>query len=171
MDAKTAVAAGASSYSQALRVIGQVMETRYPEDFDVESYENGFLVRGNEKVVSQKTSLLQIFSTKTRTPQIRAFETTYTPEDVERLDWEGRSRRHDASAIPDFYSLPQVLRTVGEYIDLRNARLMGISRRGVRLTVQYEKGDGQRTVEEHTVASFYNLFMRMYKHRSGQPRS
>jgi hypothetical protein len=171
MDTKATVTAGASSYSQALRVIGQAMETRYPEDFDVESYENGFLVRGNEKVVSQKTSLLQIFSTNTRTPQSRAFETTYTPEDVERLDGEGRSKRRDGGAIPDFYSLPQVLRTVGEYIDLRNAHLMGISRRGVRLILQYEKGDGQRTVEEHTIASFYNMFMRMYKHRSGRPRS
>lgn len=170
MDTKTSAMPGATSYSQALRVIGQLIEKRYPEDFEVESYDNGFLIRGNEKVLSQKTTFRQLFLAKSRPPRTQPFEMTYTPEEVERLDWEERSKRHDANAIPDFYSLPQILRTVGEYIDLRSARLMGISRRGVRLTLQYKKEDEQRTVEEHTIASFYNLFMRMYLHRSGRAR-
>lgn len=171
MDAKTSVMVGGSNYSQALRVIGQVLEARDPEDFDLESYDNGFLVRGIEKVVSQETSLLRAILAKPRFPQSRPFEVSYGPEEVEQLDWEGRSKRSDPSAMPDFYALPQILRTIGEYIDLRSARLLGISRRGVRLTVQYESGEGQRTSEEHTVASFYNLFMHMYLHRSGRYHS
>jgi len=171
MDAKTMAMVGASNYSLALRVIGQVLEARDPEDFDLESYDNGFLVRGTEKVVSHETSVLRMLLAKPRLPQRGAFEVSYNFEEVEQLDWEGRSKRSDPNALPDFYSLAQILRTVGEYVDLRSARLLGIARRGVRLTLQYENGEGKRTTEEHTVASFYNMFMGMYMHRSGRYQS
>lgn len=39
----------ASAYAQTLRAVGQALEARHLEDFDLECYEDTFLVRSNER--------------------------------------------------------------------------------------------------------------------------
>ncbi|MCH8055373.1 MAG: hypothetical protein IH857_04370 [Deltaproteobacteria bacterium] len=169
----------ASAYAQTLRAVGQSLEARHLEDFDLECHEDAFLVRSNERPPSQRSnvlqeilrapqelSILQVILRKLHRPRARPLELRYTREDVERLDLEGQLKRRDPHGIPDFYSLSQILRTVGAYIDLKNSRLLGVYKRGVRLTIECEQAQGQRNTEEHTIPSFYDFFLHMYQHRS-----
>jgi hypothetical protein len=92
-------------------------------------------------------------------------ELHYTPGDIDRLDKQGRRRRRDKSRTPDFYTLSQILRTVGAYVDQKGALLLAVSRSGSRLTIQYKMGEGQLTIENHDVPSLYNFFSQMCLHR------
>jgi hypothetical protein len=151
-----------ATYAYALRAIGQAMNEQQLEDFDLEIHNNEFLVRGEKK--KMRKGILQ----KLRRPPA-SLVLRYTLEDVEELDHEGQLKRRDPNGVVDFYSLPQVLRTVGAYLDLKNARLLGVHRRGSRLTIEYEKLAGKRSTEEHSVPSFYDLFVKLYLRRSSRP--
>jgi hypothetical protein len=155
-----------SAYAQALRAIGQAMDVWHFEDFDVESYENSFFVRGIVRSAQpQKSSLLQAMFRKSRDRDARFIELRYTPDDVQRLEQEGQSRRRDANGMPDFYNVSQILRTVGAYVDSKRTRMRKLYKRGMKLTVEYETAEGLPNIEEHTVSSFYNFFVHMYLHR------
>jgi hypothetical protein len=149
------------TYAHALRAIGQAMNEQRLEDFELEAYENAFLVRGKKKA-TEKGILRRL----QRRPSDLSFR--YTFEDIEQLDHEGQLKRRNPDGVPDFYSLPQVLRTVGAYLDMKNARLVSVSRRGPRLTIEYEKLVGERISEEHSIASFYDLFVKLYLRRSSR---
>ncbi|TMA09619.1 MAG: hypothetical protein E6J89_12520 [Deltaproteobacteria bacterium] len=139
----------APNYAQTLRVIGQALEERRFKDFDIKSEGKHYLIRD---------------LTETE-PSSQPVEFRYTREDIERLEQEAQARRRDPSRTPDFTSLSQLLRTVGDYLDARDGRLLGISRRSPLLTIEYETGQRRRREEEHLASSFYDLSVRMYKQR------
>jgi hypothetical protein len=142
------------------------MDVWHFEDFDVESHEDSFFVRGIVRSAQpQKSSLLQAMFRKSRDRDARFIELRYTPDDVQRLEQEGQSRRRDANGMPDFYNVSQILRTVGAYVDSKRTRMRKLYKRGMKLTVEYETAEGLPNIEEHTVSSFYNFFVHMYLHR------
>lgn len=157
-----------SSNSQALRAIGQALEEVRLDDFDLERFDGGFVVRRHEPSSQEGKSLFGRIRRRLRRGE-DPLELRYTMEDIETLDEKGKAQRTGEIGIPDFYSLSQFLRTVGGYVDQRRARLIAIFRRGLMLTIEYVKTDGQLVTEEHTVASFYNSFVQMYRHRREVP--
>jgi hypothetical protein len=145
------------------------MDVWHFEDFDVESQEDSFFVRGIVRSAQQqRQSLLQAMLRKSRNRDARFIELRYTAEDVQRLEQEGQSRRRDSNGMPDFYNLSQILRTVGAYVDSKHTRMRKLYKRGMKLTLEYETAEGLPNIEEHTVSSFYNFFVHMYLHRQRQ---
>jgi hypothetical protein len=159
----------ASTYAQKLRAIGQAMEGSHLEDFDIESNGNSFFVRGIKRSKAHPVSFLQALRGKSPTQDAKFLEFRYTSDEVERLEREGQARRRDPNGMPDFYNLSQMLRTVGAYIDGKQARLGKVYRRGTRLTLEFESAQAPPNIEEHTASSFYNFFVHMYLRRSGHP--
>jgi len=161
-----------SAYAQTLRAVGQAMDVWHFEDFDVESDEDCLFVRGIVRSAQQqKPSRLQAMFRKSRDRDARFLELRYTPEDVQRLEQEGQSKRRDPNGMPDFYNLSQILRTVGAYVDSKRTRMRKLYKRGMKLTLEYETAEGLPNIEEHTVSSFYNFFVHMYLHRQRESAS
>lgn len=158
----------ASAYAQKLRAIGQAMEVSRLEDFDIESNDS-FFVRGIMRSKPQKVSFFQALFGQSWHGDAKFLEFRYTPDAIEKLEQEGQARRRDPSGMPDFHSLSQMLRTVGAYADGKRVPLRKVYRRGTRVTLEFETGQGAPTIEEHTTSSFYNFFVHMYLRRSGQP--
>lgn len=157
-----------ASHAQTLRAIGQAIERSHLEDFDLESNGNSFLVRGIMKLKPQKTSFLQTLLGKSTTRDAKFLELRYSSGDVQQLEQEGQARRRGPDGMPDYYSLSQMLRTVGAYIDGKRSQLRKVYRRGTKLTLELETPQGSPNIEEHTISSFYNFFVHMYLRRSDQ---
>jgi len=89
----------------------------------------------------------------------------YQPEDLERLEQEGEARRREPNGMPDPYSLPQLLRTLGNYMGRREARFLTLSWSEEVAGLVYETAEGRRNVESFTLASIYELWVHMYLRR------
>jgi hypothetical protein len=165
------MAAYRPSYSQSLRVIGQFLETLKPKDFEIQLLEDEVTVRLRVvEVIASPTSLKSKFSFRSPAPApARTEETTserrYSIQEIEDLDREAQTKRVDADAPTDFYSLSQMLRTVGSYVDHRHLRLLSMNWDGARLILQLEGSDKRSRTEEHAVSSFHDYFSRMYLRR------
>src|SRR5262252_1488922 len=159
------------SYSQSLRVIGQFLETLKPKDFEIQLLENEVTVRLRvlEVIVppappKSKFSFRAPAPATTRTEE-KTSERRYSIQEIEDLDHEAQAKRVDADAAADFYSLSQMLRTVGSYVDHRHLRLLSLTWDGTRLALQLEATDKRSRTEEHAVSSFHDYFSRMYLRR------
>ncbi len=58
------------------------------------------------------------------------------------------------------------MRTVGSYLDLKGAQLMEIHKLPLNLTILSRNRAGHPEYEERTIASFYDLFLRLHGQRS-----
>ncbi|MGH7829280.1 MAG: hypothetical protein ACREP8_03800 [Candidatus Binatia bacterium] len=136
--------------AQILRTIGQVIEEQRLEDFEIKSEGDSYRIRD----VAQVKSFFK-----------HPLEVRYTLDDITQLEREREAKRTGPSRTPDFTSLSQVLRTVGHYLDAKESHLLGISKRALLLTIEYETEQQSRREEEYLTSSFYDLAVRLYKQR------
>jgi len=152
---------GRTSYGQDLRAIGQAIEEKHISIFELKHIQECYLVRGEpDKGGSLLSSLRERLRGETRSSLL-----TYAAKNIERLDREGKAKRKKAGRLPDFYSLPNTLRTVGYYLDSNDACLLEIHKSPLNLMILYNNKDGHPNVEERAVASFYDLFIRLHGNR------
>lgn len=142
-------------YSSALRCIGQALEKQDIEVFDLKCDDHGFSLECGD----------------TTAPYLTLIELRYSFDDIESLDREGKAKRGGSFKMVDFNGLPEILRAVGRYIDNKNADLMRISNSEWSntkdsLQLEYETRDGHRRMEDFSMASIYDIMVRMYKDRA-----
>src|SRR3989442_15839690 len=95
-------------YAQALRVIGQSLEEIRVKSFDIKSEGKGYVIQGHGEAPEP-------------------VELKYDAADIEHVDRQRQKMRSSSSGMPDFSSLPQLLRAVGYYLEHKEGRLLGIS--------------------------------------------
>ena|SRR2546426_9049483 len=138
----------APKYGRALRIIGQNLEGLPVKVFDIKNEGKNYVVKGYGGA-------------------FQPVELQYTAADIEHVDRQRREMRNNASGMPDFRSLSQILRAVGDYIERKDGRLLGISRQSGAVplfTIQYEMAQ-HRHKEEYLASDLYDLCVRMYKQR------
>lgn len=151
------------SLGQRLRSVGQALEGRHVQDFELSTAGPDILIRGTEGPLKPNEP-----PTTQPTVESAGFELRFTPEDLDRLDREGRTRRQDAVSMPEM-TLSQLLRTIGDYLDRQGHQLLRIVRQGTTTTIEYRTQSGQRNTEERTASSLYDLSVRMYLRRAYRP--
>jgi hypothetical protein len=139
-------------YAHTLRAIGQDLEALNLKYFDIKSEGRDYLVRA------------------ATSPE--PLELRYTPEDIGRLERQGRAKRSDPSGTPDLMTLSQALRAIGEYVDRKDCHLVRISRQVPSgtvplLSIEYQTGMRDRRKEEIRASGLYDLSVRMFKQRAG----
>ncbi len=166
------------AYAKTLRVIGQALELLHVETFVLERVGEKYLLRGESRTPPVKKSGMQILQNHSRVGRQRlqgrqvarrassALKLQYAPEDISRLEHEGKARRRGLEEIPDKYSLSHILRAVGAYIDFKGARLLKLSKRGNWITIRYETIQGGSSMDRLTISSLSPIFVRMYLQRS-----
>ncbi|HKY07130.1 MAG TPA: hypothetical protein VJQ55_02770, partial [Candidatus Binatia bacterium] len=97
---------------------------------------------------------------------LSSMELCYKVEDVERLDEEGRTHRGRGQSVGDAWSLSQILRSIGAYLNQKRARLSKIVRDADSVTVEYETTVGSQMKETLAMRDLYDLWVRMYLHRA-----
>jgi hypothetical protein len=73
--------------------------------------------------------------------------------------------------MPDPYSLSQILRGAGSYLDNRDVtELMGISLKGKWVTVSYQTAEGRLEQAQQDLEYFYDYWVKMYLRRSNRAK-
>ena len=146
---------------QNLRVIGQALEKRKIRSCHVIRNRENFLVHLKNGASFQQ----QRYRTGLVKQMRRPVKIHYTFFDIYRRQQQSRCRRKHPYGTPDFHSLSQVLRTVGEYLECKNAQLNWLHLDGIELTVRYQNKQGRTILEKHTIPAFYDFFVHMYLRR------
>jgi hypothetical protein len=153
------------SYDQQLRNIGQSLEAQRIIVFELRHQGERFIVRGEPE---KETSLLATLRNWQRRRRSEGLNTslTFTLQDIDQLDHQGRANRSQPNRLPDFHRLPNTLRTLGTYLDLKNAQLLEIHKRQLSVTILSRNKDGHPEYEERSIASFYDLFLKLHQRRT-----
>jgi hypothetical protein len=142
-------------YSSALRSIGQALERADIEAFDLQCANDEFRLQCGDPT----------------SPYLSLIELRYSLKDIEYLEVEGRAQRGDSFRTVNFDGLPQILRTLGCYVDNRGGDLLRICNSDASapdgsIKIEYTSGDGQLQAEELSMASIYQHSVRMYQERT-----
>ena len=153
-----------NGYDQHLRAIGQSLDNKRITAFELKANAERYVVRG---VPEKDSRLLPRLRDWRNRMQGASKETSlvFGTADIDRLDNEGRLNRTKRHRLPDFYSLPNTLRTVGSYLDSKNAELLELHKSPLSVTLLYQNENGHPNMEERSIASFYNLFVALHGKR------
>jgi hypothetical protein len=170
----------ANSFAHQLRALGQALEKFGFSAFELKITRGSYLVLGKATPIKPvKFSFSRFVSELLRGPSRRPSLTgtvgqvdlRFSPEDIECFDLRGKSRRHDSSKMPDPYSISQLLRGAGCYLDHRNvANQVEISLQGRWVTVRYQTAEGRLEQIQQDLEYFYDYWVKMYLRRSNRPK-
>ena len=142
-------------HSKALRCIGQSLEQVALKALEVKTHGDNYTVQAWKKGTSSSVD----------------HDKHYTPEDINKLEREGRAKRKPFPIPFNPLNLSQVLRMAGNYVDLLRGRLVRVSwqdqsERIQSITIQYEPFSAERreAAESH-VATIEELCIHIYKQR------
>ena len=176
---KDSRAADKRGCARALRVIGQVLADLHIDEFELNRDGDEFTVHTQPRALRKAPARIKLGALLHRlqdrymglqaripktSPAGSGLQLHYTPADIERLDCEHQIRSLTDGKKPDPYSLPEMLRVVGSYVDQRG-RLVSLAKAQEQLTLQYLTDHGEMKTEDHSVASFYDLSVHMYLKR------
>lgn len=139
-------------YANALRCIGQSLETLELKAVEVKTHGENYIIQAWNKGTSTAMDL----------------EKHCGPEDLRKLEIEGKEHRKMCPGLPNLLSLSQVLRLAGNYVDRLRGRLIRVSWQDQSdkiqsVTIQYEpcplagkeQADSQTTVIEEVCVHVY----------------
>jgi hypothetical protein len=155
---------GRNSYDQQLRTIGQSLEAQRISMFELKRQGERFVVTGEPEREPSLLATLRNWQKQRRSEGLNA-SLNFSSYDMDELDQQGRARRSQSNRLPDFQSLPNTLRTVGSYLDLKGSKLVELHKRQLSITILSQNQAGHPEFEDRTIASFYSLFVRLHAKR------
>jgi len=141
------------NYAISLRCVGQVLESRSIEIFEL---------------VTTKGDEFRVEYSDPDPPYTRLRRLLLSPESITILDREGEARRRQTKSEFRFDSLSQMLRAVGKYIDSKQAELRRLnSLSGVGdIELEYQTRAGEVRLETLDADRIREFAVDMYKRRS-----
>jgi hypothetical protein len=156
-----------NAYDQHLRAIGQALDNKRMTAFELKADAERYVVRGVPEKDPHFLARLRDWRNRMQGAS-RETSLAYGTGEIERLDKEGRLNRTKPDRLPDFYSLPNSLRTVGSYLNSKNAELLELHKSPLSVTLLYQNENGHPNMEERSIASFYNLFVALHGKRNNK---
>jgi hypothetical protein len=173
-------ARGQREFAKELRALGQAIEKFKFSTFDLQLESGIYVVTGRAiSVENVKFSFSQFVvellrgSSPTRTVTTTVGETDlrFSPEEIEKFDVRGRVKRENSNKMPDPYSISQILRGAGSYLDNRDVTtLVGITLKDKWVTVRYRTTEGRLEQAKQDLEYFYNYWVKMYMRRSNRAK-
>jgi hypothetical protein len=157
------------SYDQQLRNIGQSLEAQRITIFELSHQGERYVVKGEPEKEKSLLDTLRNWQKRRRSEGLNG-SLSFTGQDIDQLERQGQANRSRANRLPDFHSLANTLRTVGSYLDLKNAELVEIHKHQLSVTILSRNRDGHPEYEERSIASFYDLFVKLHQKRARQQR-
>lgn len=144
-------------YSRALRCIGQELQIRDIDIFELKTYAGGY----------------RLTAADPHPPYRELVELTFSPQTIEILDREGRGRRGRGGTELRFDTVSETLRAIGEYMDRKQVRLIRIDSSasssagdGTNVVLEYATRAGDVQTEDLPMSFVRDASVRMYKRRS-----
>lgn len=166
--------------SQTLRATGQLLEALNIESFTLRVDDNDFLIRERVPRRDREIKVRESLASAWKIIQARdagfmkSFHSTgvlqfrIKQEDIARLEREGQTRRQNSSKAPETGAPSQILRAIGGYVDQKDGRLLEVSKYDQNVYFEYELSSRETFMEQFTVSSLYDYWVKMYLKRSGR---
>jgi hypothetical protein len=87
-------------------------------------------------------------------------------QEIEEIERQGKKKRDKSGRLPDFYNLSNTLRTLGAYLNSKEAELLELHKRPFTVTLLYQNNHGHPHMEDRTIASFFDVFVERHGKRS-----
>jgi len=152
------------SYHRNLRNIGQSLEAQRINVFELRTEDQRFVVKGDPEKETSLLNALREWQKRRRREGLNG-SLSFALADIEQLERQGKTKRSQPNRLPDFYALPNVLRTVGAYLDAKAAELIELHVAPLTVTLLYRNREGHPGFEERTIASFYDFFLQLHGRR------
>jgi hypothetical protein len=160
--------AATKRFDEDLRAIGQALEARNINVFELRRLADRYIIQGMPEQTGSLGSKLRQWYWQLGSA-FRGESMTLGAADIERLSQAGRAKRSKPRRLPDFYSISSTLRTVGAYLDASGLELVALNKRPMTIALSYRDKNGYEYREDRPISSFYNLFLELYEKR-GQPQ-
>lgn len=157
------------SYDHQLRTIGQSLEAQRIHIFRLQLQGERFVVAGEPDEETSLLAKLRNWQKRNRSEGMNS-SLTFTSQDIEQLDRQGRAQRSKTNRLPDSHSLANTLRTVGAHLKSKGAQLIELQKQELSITILARNHAGHPEFEERTIASLYDLFLREHEKRGKQIR-
>ncbi|HVO95889.1 MAG TPA: hypothetical protein VMT22_23745 [Terriglobales bacterium] len=167
-----------TNYAQLLRPVGQMLEALNVESFALTIESTGVHVVAQKKPEEQpappELSLRVVWQSfrrqkpePLRGPEAKSgvLELHYTQADIEQEDAVEQSKRTGKGTTADANTLPQILRAVGGYVDQKGGQVLAVKKENQDITIEYESALRSKIVEQFTVATLYDYWVKMYMRR------
>ena len=152
------------SYEHQFRTLGQILEKRHLSVFKLLYEKDVFTIHGKpDKDTSLKGTVnawCQALKGEKQSDKLQI-----TAKELEREDRTQRMTRAQLNRLPDFYSLSNVMRTIGAHLDAKGVELLELRKRLLNVSIVTKNCDGCPEIEERTVASFHSLFLTLHGKR------
>ena len=141
-------------YARVLRTLGQALEKRGIDLFDLRCNQNDFYLQCGDPTP----------------PYLSLVELRYSLGDLNDLDLDARVHRGGSFKFVNFEGLPEILRALGHRVEDKDGQLMRICNsdpvaRDNSIQLEYQTRDGRKHVEDLHTASLEDYAMHMYKER------
>jgi hypothetical protein len=153
-----------TSYGEDFRSIGLALEAKNVRSFELKRLGDWYLLQGIPPGDGSLRSKLHKFKLRFRSGS-DADSLTLALSEVEELSRKGKAKRFRPGRMPDFRRLSNALRTIGQYLESKQARLIELQVRPLTITLSYKDSDGQQQMEDRTIRSFHSLFLELYEKR------
>ena len=153
-----------TSYDQDLRAIGQALEIRGITVFEIKNRSGHYVVRGTPDKPSSLVASMRRWARGGESDPSGII--SYTVQEIEEIERPGKKKRARSGRLPDFYNLSNTLRTLGAYLNSKDAQLLELHKRPLTVTLLYQNNDGHPHMEDRTIASFFNVFIEMHGRRN-----
>lgn len=145
--------------SRALRVLGQILETRGVDLFEIRSQGETFALQFGDP----------------SPPHLAVIDLNFSAVDLRSLDLQARTKRQASFTFVNFSGIAEILRALGRRVESKEGRLLRICNYESPSTddtirLEYQTGDGRRCVEELSPAALADDATRMYRDRSRMRR-
>ena len=142
------------NFAIALRCIGQDLERRGIRCFDIRFEANEYIALcGYQEPPAATPVTIQ-----------------YRPLDLADIDDAGAEKQGKSAPAKEFLNLVQILRTIGDYLDKNEARLIRItnnhsSAKEPSVKIEYISREGNRVFADRAGSEIYDMCVAMYKQR------
>jgi hypothetical protein len=167
-------------FARELRALGQAIEKFRFSAFDLQLESGIYVVTGRAVSVDNVKFSFSQFVTellrgarpaRTVTTTVGETELRFSPEEIEKFELSGQVRRQDPSRMPDPYSISQILRGAGSYLDNHEVTtLEGVALKDKWVTVRYRTAEGRLEQAKQDLEYFYDYWVKMYMRRSNRSK-
>lgn len=163
-------------YNRILRTLGLALERDGFLEFDLQAHDDGYAVCGSSSLEKSPPPslfrrILGLDNAKKHGVNPGSREAHYSVTDLLSFETEVREQRKQSSEMPDPYSLSQILRGVGCYLDKREGSQLarvGVKNRWV--SIEYFASDGRLEKAHQDFDYFYDYWVKMYMQRGDRPK-
>ena len=173
-------AANSQGFAHQLRALGQALEKFSFSAFDLELRSGTYLVTGtavsNDQIKFSFSRFVRellggSIARATVTRADNQVDLRFSAEEIEGFELSGKTNRKNPDKMPDPYSVSQILRGAGSFLDNNSVTaVVSISLKGRWVTVNYQTAEGRLEQAKQDLEYFYDYWVKMYLRRSNRAK-